>query len=158
MSRLDHVHVFRRIPPKCRRQASFRPRPCIQAKHGDIAAEARCLQSACTRMLISTLPCIALPDAREEVRRQIDLLRRHGETVVAEARDLCTLANELGIPMRLSRGARSGRPDAKATRPSRACWPSTASRASRALTLPEGGCTFAFRAATGFLSDGGPHA
>ena len=55
-------------------------------------------------MLISTLPCIALPDAREEVRRQIDLLRRHGETVVAEARDLCTLANELGIPMRLSRG------------------------------------------------------
>jgi len=48
-------------------------------------------------MLISTLPCIALPDAREEVRRQIDLLRRHGETVVAEARDLCTLANDLAF-------------------------------------------------------------
>jgi hypothetical protein len=30
MSRLDPVHAFRRIPPKCRIGASFRLRPCIR--------------------------------------------------------------------------------------------------------------------------------
>src|SRR5512133_2576514 len=60
MSRLDPVHTFRRIPPKCiedhtillqigkrRLRARSTHKRCIQAEHGDIATEARCLQDAC---------------------------------------------------------------------------------------------------------------
>src|SRR5512133_2002339 len=46
MSRLDYVHAFRLVPPKCRIGASFRRRSRIWAEHGDIAAEACCLQPA----------------------------------------------------------------------------------------------------------------
>jgi hypothetical protein len=49
MSRLDSVHAFRRIPPKRRFRASFRPRPRVYAEHGDIPAEARCLHNACSQ-------------------------------------------------------------------------------------------------------------
>src|SRR5512132_1259705 len=55
MSRLGSVNAFRRIPPKRRLRASFRPRPCISAEHGDIPAEASCLQAACRRKSIRTL-------------------------------------------------------------------------------------------------------
>jgi hypothetical protein len=55
MSRLDRAHACRRVPPKRRLRASFRPRPCIEAEHGDIAAEARCLQNACSRIAIPIL-------------------------------------------------------------------------------------------------------
>src|SRR6266487_72185 len=44
MSRLDCVHVFRRVPPKCTRQARLTLGCCISVEHGDIAAEAHCLQ------------------------------------------------------------------------------------------------------------------
>jgi hypothetical protein len=50
MSLLDRVYAFRRIPPKRRFQARFRPRLCIWAEYGDIAAEVRCLQNACSRV------------------------------------------------------------------------------------------------------------
>src|SRR6476619_6874139 len=46
MSRLGYVHECRRLPLKRRLRATFRPRPCIQAEHGDIAAEARCFRNA----------------------------------------------------------------------------------------------------------------
>jgi hypothetical protein len=52
MSRLGRVYAFRRIPPKRSIRAGFQPRPCIQAEHGDIAAEARCLQHACSQAVL----------------------------------------------------------------------------------------------------------
>jgi hypothetical protein len=48
MSRLEYVDVFRRIPPKCMFRARLAHGRCTQAEHGDIAAEARCLQNACS--------------------------------------------------------------------------------------------------------------
>jgi hypothetical protein len=50
MSRLDSVLAFRRIPPKCRFRAGLASDRCIAAEHGGIAAEAQCLQNACSRV------------------------------------------------------------------------------------------------------------
>jgi Domain of unknown function (DUF5911) len=46
---LECVHAFRRIPSKCRLQARLAPGLLHLGGHGDIAAEARCVQDACGR-------------------------------------------------------------------------------------------------------------
>ena len=48
MSRLDYVHAFRRIPAKRRPQARSAHAPLHSRGIRGIAAEARCLQNACT--------------------------------------------------------------------------------------------------------------
>jgi len=49
MSRLDYVHAIRPVLPKCGRRARLTVGCCISAEHGDIAAEADCVQNACSR-------------------------------------------------------------------------------------------------------------
>ncbi len=57
MSRLDRPCAYRCIPPERRFQATFGFTRCIEAEHGAIAAEARCLQDACREASLPLKPC-----------------------------------------------------------------------------------------------------
>jgi hypothetical protein len=50
MRRLDSARPFGCVLQKSRLQARFGFIGCIEAEHGDIAAEARCWQNACSRV------------------------------------------------------------------------------------------------------------
>jgi hypothetical protein len=66
MSRLDRVHAFRRIPPKRTLGARFALGGSIQAEPGDIAAEARRLQNACSPQAPRLNPVLGDGKPREQ--------------------------------------------------------------------------------------------
>ena len=74
MSRLDSVYGFRRIPPKCRLRAGLAGDRCIEAEHGGIAADARCLQNACSSSRGGLQLAPAHDLARRVVPRRWELL------------------------------------------------------------------------------------